>query len=436
MDNTIAPTTVIAAMDGSFDTTAVDRHIKQGNRAFALAQYEDAVQEYGQASQLLGEHFGQDAPECADVLLLYGKALLHNAVQQNGVLGSQAGKAAASAEEQEEEMAQSAMPALAKILQFLGEPDMDGDDAQEDEEIVDTGEGSADATGSKEPEDQDDDNDDDDDDDDDDEDGGDGEEGEEGEEEDGEAQDEPGDDFGMAWEILDLARVIYSRQSTEQAKEKLGEVYMLLGDVSLESENFEQAVQDYGEALQIKTKLYANDDRRLAEAYYKHALSFEYTNKKDQAVEQLGAVADVLRRRLKLLRQEEEEKEAAASTDKGKQPADADAEPPTPSDKSNQAETADLQGLLTDIEAKIEDLRQKTVSVSQALQDGASAESAARRPATGGPVNDLTNLVRSTKKTASATADENGEGTGKRKADETETAAVSGTEEKRAKADA
>jgi hypothetical protein len=88
-----ASTTIIKTVDTSFDAAIVDQHIKRGNRAFALRQYEEAVQEYGQASQLLGEHFGQDAPECADVLTLYGKALLHNAIQQNGVLGSQAGRA-------------------------------------------------------------------------------------------------------------------------------------------------------------------------------------------------------------------------------------------------------------------------------------------------------------------------------------------------------
>jgi hypothetical protein len=55
------------------------------------------------------------------------------------------------------------------------------------------------------------------------------------EEDEEDEEEETVDDFAMAWEILDLARVIYSRQHDQQAKEKLGDVYMLLGDVSLES---------------------------------------------------------------------------------------------------------------------------------------------------------------------------------------------------------
>jgi hypothetical protein len=50
------------------------------------------------------------------------------------------------------------------------------------------------------------------------------------EEDEEDEEEETVDDFAMA-----LARVIYSRQHDQQAKEKLGDVYMLLGDVSLES---------------------------------------------------------------------------------------------------------------------------------------------------------------------------------------------------------
>jgi hypothetical protein len=162
----------------------------------------------------------------------------------------------------------------------------------------------------------------------------------------------------------------------------------------------------------------------LAEAYYKYALSFEYSNKREQAIEQLEAVAGVLRRRLKVLRQKEEED--AVQMGKGKQPADPDMEPS--GGDANQAEIADLQDLMTDIESKIEDLRQKSVSVLQAVQDGPIGGDLARQSLPSGPVNDLTSLVRSTKK-------KNAEAAAKRKNEEADTTTETASEVKRAKCD-
>ena len=55
------------------------------------------------------------------------------------------------------------------------------------------------------------------------------------EDEDDEA--EPEDDFNAAWEVLDLARAIYEKQQDEsdEVKLKLAEVFITLGDVSLET---------------------------------------------------------------------------------------------------------------------------------------------------------------------------------------------------------
>ena len=48
---------------------------------------------------------------------------------------------------------------------------------------------------------------------------------------------EPEDDFNAAWEVLDLARAIFEKQQDEsdEVKLKLAEVFVTLGDVSLET---------------------------------------------------------------------------------------------------------------------------------------------------------------------------------------------------------
>lgn len=49
---------------------------------------------------------------------------------------------------------------------------------------------------------------------------------------------EPEDDFNAAWEVLDLARAIYEKQQQDESDEvklKLADVFIALGDVSLET---------------------------------------------------------------------------------------------------------------------------------------------------------------------------------------------------------
>ena len=49
------------------------------------------------------------------------------------------------------------------------------------------------------------------------------------------------DDLSVAWEVLDIARIIYSKIEGDDAEIKLGEIYILLGDVSLENGNWQFA---------------------------------------------------------------------------------------------------------------------------------------------------------------------------------------------------
>lgn len=50
-------------------------------------------------------------------------------------------------------------------------------------------------------------------------------------------EESPEDDFNAAWEVLDLARVIFEKRQDEddEIKLKLADTYLALGDVSLET---------------------------------------------------------------------------------------------------------------------------------------------------------------------------------------------------------
>ena len=102
------------------------------------------------------------------------------------------------------------------------------------------------------------------------------EEGETGEEADAEdSQDEKEDpsneskeepsNLQLAWEMLEVAKVVYSKMVTENKEdlsimEKLCCTLCLIGEVSIENENYKQAVEDFQDCLKRQEK-FAKDSR-------------------------------------------------------------------------------------------------------------------------------------------------------------------------------
>merc|ERR1711910_142851 len=89
------------------------------------------------------------------------------------------------------------------------------------------------------------------------------------EEEEPETEGNPdGDDVGhleLAWEMLELAKSI----SVKCGKTDMEAVALhYLGEVSLESNNYTQAIEDLTKAVNIKTKTAPSDSRALAETHY------------------------------------------------------------------------------------------------------------------------------------------------------------------------
>ncbi|KAF9113745.1 hypothetical protein BGX27_000850 [Mortierella sp. AM989] len=295
--------------DGPIDP-ATEQAIQElndvGAKAFALQDYELAVEKFGLASEMLGQVYGETNPKCADTLFMYGKALLEHAIQQSSVLGGVTEKKSkdeleavvAAAGGSTSGASSSSAPSNPRFV-------FEGDDDDEEEEDE-------------------------------------GEEGQEG----GSGEGEDQDDFAVAWDVLDLARVLYHRQGTEEALLKLGDVHISLGDVSLESENFEQAVADFREAITIKEARLEADDRQLAEAHYKLALALEYTpEESDKAQEHIHKASTVLKSRIQKLN-------GLLSSGKGKARATDVSESETKMAK----ELIELHELVGEMDQKVQDL--------------------------------------------------------------------------------
>jgi len=109
----------------------------------------------------------------------------------------------------------------------------------------------------------------------------------------------------LAWEVLELSKLISTElleggkatagKDTIAAMEKrLCDTYLLLSEVSLESENFGQAVEDLQVCLERQKAVQPADSRDIAVTHYQLGVALGFDKKYDEAVTSLEAAVTVL----------------------------------------------------------------------------------------------------------------------------------------------
>lgn len=119
-------------------------------------------------------------------------------------------------------------------------------------------------------------------------------------------EEEPASDLQVAWEVLELAKIIFTKRGAA-ARSDLAETLIALGEVSLESESFESAVNDIREGLEIQKILYDDTDRALAETHYKLGMALSMNNKMDEAIENFNRSIQLLKNRIDKLNEGEKD---------------------------------------------------------------------------------------------------------------------------------
>ncbi|KAH7907890.1 hypothetical protein BJ138DRAFT_1158916 [Hygrophoropsis aurantiaca] len=403
--SSVQPTSNALAPSPEF---TVEEALEHARRAFALKKYEQAVEHYATALELQTTKYGEDAPETADLYFLYGKALLENAISQASVLGKD--QSESTGPELEDLNRGSGLNGRGPILSFSGDGDAEGE-----------GDGTVDlfAQAMKEEE-------------------GGSDEDADGVDDDG----EPEDDFNAAWEVLELARAIYEKGQDEDVavKMKLADSYIALGDVSLETEKFDQAIADYTAGLAIKDELLPISSRQIAEAHYKLSMVLDLTSGRlsDAIVHAEKALSSIEHRMAELRDglngqlpplaspgpEIEDKKGKGKGRDTSTNAVHATEAVQLMTRPQMEAELKELEGLKEDLALKVEELKtapnepSESAPAMAAKALDAELNGARSIPEAGqqgvGVVNDLTAMVVKKKKKPEDAAD----GAGKRKADD------------------
>jgi HAT1-interacting factor 1 len=253
---------------------------------YSIHDYDAAAELYSQATELQAKLNGEMSSLNADLLYQYGKCLYHVAVRKSDVLGSRA----AGEKSEEGTLESSSTQPLTKrkstettgdgprVAREVISSSIEGRDVSEKrkEQSGNKNKPFFQFTGDENFESYDDEDD-----------MGDGADDEE------EAEDEE-DDLVTAYEVLDLARVLFLRrleeaperdgdpQDLKYLKERLADTYDLQAEISLEGERFPLAVEDLKAALELKMALFPPQSSLIAEAHYKLSLALEFSSVTEQ----------------------------------------------------------------------------------------------------------------------------------------------------------
>ncbi|KAM9791075.1 histone-binding protein N1/N2-like isoform X2 [Syngnathus typhle] len=181
-----------------------------------------------------------------------------------------------------------------------------------------------------------------------------GDESEEEEEEVGNLQ--------LAWEMLELAKVIYKRKESKDDQLMAAQAHLRLSEVSAESGNYVQALEDLRECLSLQRKHLDADSRLVAETYYQLGLTFSLNQQYGESVDHLNRSISVIKSRLANLTE-----------------LIAKAAGPEELPEERQ-EMEELKALLPEIQEKVEDatdsLKCRNTESTEPAPDGASTSSA------------------------------------------------------------
>jgi len=344
-----------------------------GKRHLLVSDVPAAVTILAKACELLSAQFGETAKECAESYFYYGKALLELSRLESGVLGnaldgvpeeddeannSKIEDPAKMTADEKTEVEEKVGEALEENFVSLEKKDEKKDEAAESAESEKKEESKdGEASGSKEETEgtEDEGMEEGDDSQDEEVEGGQDEEmdadksasasvtdgdkaGDKEEKKEGEDDEEPSN-LQLAWEMLELAKVVYTKQiesgaeNKSEMEEKLCSSILALGEVSIENENYSQAVEDIKLCLKKQENL-PKDSRIIAETHYQLGVAQGFNGQYDEAVESLNAAIKIIKEKTKNMKEVSK----------------------TPSDEEKK-EIAELEALVPEIEEKIADTK-------------------------------------------------------------------------------
>lgn len=341
-------------------------HLAVGKKNLLISDPNAAVASLALACEQLGKHYGETAFECGEAYFYYGKALLELVRLETGVLNID-GDVGNETEDNEAEANEADGNELegneadgnnaegnevedkeAKVNQTEGN-EVEGNEAEGNEAEVNEAEGNE-ADGSTT------------------------------EEKEGEDVSNP----QLAWEMLELAKTILvkhaesiqvtSSQDENEAEEKaklknsvenrISDTFQTLGELSIENENYSQAIEDLETSLKRRQDMMPEDSRCIAETHYQLGVAKGFNMQFDDAVKSLEESINVLQLRVDRLNSKTESTDPSKAKDLN---------------YSRENEIKEIEALIPEVKEKIADTNDmkrdtfKTLGDKKSIEEGIAA---------------------------------------------------------------
>jgi len=201
----------------------ISKLLQEGRRAMIGEDFQEALQPLSECCHLITTNFGEMDPQLADPAYYYGSSLLEVVRATQNIFGGGVEEKVEGANEEENKIEKNKLES----------------DPEEKEGKMEEPKSKIAGSSSERQE-----------------------ENEEDEEED------DGDDSQIAYEWLEIARLLYSKNEDKTSKLREAESLSMLAELKTENDQLEDARTDYKSALEIfKTQLGKND-RKVATIYY------------------------------------------------------------------------------------------------------------------------------------------------------------------------
>ncbi|OTA98814.1 hypothetical protein M426DRAFT_325665 [Hypoxylon sp. CI-4A] len=368
--------------DKSLHVSLADLSAK-ANALYAQKKYEEAAEVFSHATEMQAEINGEMAPENADILFLYGRSLFKVGQSKSDVLGGKPAEKKSNGAADKKAKTKKPQAESSGISTIKEEDEKTEADKVTQEGIAiaakNATEGGKESdqkkplfsfTGDENFEDS--------------------EEEEEEEAEEGEDEDEEDDDLAVAFEVLDLARVLFEKSleredqdtseengkensegdspAVKHIKERLADTHDLLAEISLENEKYPLAINDCRASLKYKEELYGEESEVIAEAHFKLSLALEFASVTTTTEEAAGAGPKPVDEDLRKEAAEELEK-AIKSTKLKLDAKEVDlAMLHAPEDNDlTRKQIAEVKELIADMEQRLADLQKPPMDVNSML---------------------------------------------------------------------
>ncbi|TPX30939.1 hypothetical protein SmJEL517_g05595 [Synchytrium microbalum] len=256
----------------------VPKMVSEAKKKATSSDWDSSLELFSTALEIMNQKYGELAPECADTYFLYGRTLLSAALSRKHGLGVLDPTVVPDVVDQDNLESVQGNPF---VEDDQGDWDGEGDTGLEETDKEGLGQAATAIKATNMPV--------------------------EGQpQEVSSAASTPADekdDMELAFEILDICRVIYTKMDTPDAMAKLGDVKLMQGDITLDAGHYKQAIMEYAMAISLKQVVNA-PHRELAEAHYKLALPLEYEGQHEEAIKQIRLACTAVKQRIQLLNEE------------------------------------------------------------------------------------------------------------------------------------